>query len=187
MQEEEDILPDVDAEPAIERDMHELMRLLPRLIRRLRESPESAVLEPFRRAAHDAGLGNRHRRVLLSLAMDGQATVGELASRIALAPATTSLLVNELHRARLVERLEDSADRRRIIVQLPEEYRRVIETWAQSRVRTFRRTLESLEPQARAHFLEGLRLLTEASGNDDQDSTGATPVLPVVDPTPPVS
>ena len=119
-------------------------------------------------AFRDGSLGPRHMQPLFSLAMCGPASVGELASRLGLASATASLLVNDLDRAGLVVRAEDFRDRRRTIVSVPEEQRRQLQRMARERLGLVRRTLDRLEPEARTHFLLGLRILA-------QESAPATP------------
>ena len=123
----------------------------------------------LRRAKEAGSLGERHFPVMLSLALDGPATVSELAGRIALAPATTSLLVNELSRAGLVERQEDDTDRRRTIVSLPDQYRLPIERRAMARTAPLRRALARLEPEVRDHFLAGLRVLAEELSDESEE------------------
>jgi DNA-binding MarR family transcriptional regulator len=91
--------------------------------------------------------------------------VGELAERLGLAPATVSLLVNELNRAGLVERREDEADRRRTLVSVPEEHRRLLSDLAEERLGVVRRTLARLAPEERDHFAAGLRILAEESAS----------------------
>jgi DNA-binding MarR family transcriptional regulator len=149
------------AEPTIDDDLHELLELLPPLVRNLRRgSPTLRELKPLKRAFVQAELGERHGRVLLTLALSGPRSVAELAQRLALAPATTSLLVGELDRAGFLVRHEDEADRRRTIVSLPERLRSALEEVARERLEPIRRTLEQLEPGARAHFVEGVRILS---------------------------
>jgi DNA-binding MarR family transcriptional regulator len=138
-----------------------LLRVITRAFRRGLEASPSVTDEPLRRAKEAGGLGERHFPILLTLALEGPATVNELARRVALAPATTSLLVNELSRAGIVEREEDDADRRRTIVSLPDRYRLPIEQRAAVRTAPLRRTLLRLEPEARVHFIAGLRILAE--------------------------
>jgi DNA-binding MarR family transcriptional regulator len=143
---------------SVEEDVRDLLRLFPRVVRSLRRcSPP----EPLRQAFEAGTLGPRHIPVLFSLALEGPATVSELAGRIALAPATTSLLVNELSRAQLVDRREDDNDRRRTIVSLPDELRPLMEVRAQEHAEPLRRTLERLQPEARAHFIAGCRILAD--------------------------
>jgi len=118
-----------------------------------------ALAEAFRRGS----LGPRHMPPLFVLVRRGPSSVGELAERLRLAPATASLLLNELSRAGLVERHEDEHDRRRTIVSVPPEQRRLFQQLADERIGLIRRTLSRLEPEAQAHFAEGLRILAEES------------------------
>jgi DNA-binding MarR family transcriptional regulator len=146
---------------AVERDLTELMTLLPALFRGLRHAgPELRDVEPVKRAFYEAGLGNRHGRILLALASTGPQSVGELAAHVALTPATTSLLVGELDRAGFVERREDEHDHRRTIVSVPEHLHAAVEQFARVRLEPLRRGLQQLDPEARTHLLEGLRVLT---------------------------
>jgi DNA-binding MarR family transcriptional regulator len=62
--------------------------------------------------------GERHISMLVSLAIEGPATVSELAERLDMTPAHASLVVGELARAGLVDRDHDERDRRLIIVSL---------------------------------------------------------------------
>jgi DNA-binding MarR family transcriptional regulator len=98
---------------------------------------------------------------LFALTIGGPTTVGGLAARINLAPTTTSLLVNELSRAGLVERMEDDGDRRRTIVSVSEHIRGPLAKHAKKRIAMVQRALGRLEPEARAHFIQGLRALVE--------------------------
>jgi DNA-binding MarR family transcriptional regulator len=106
-------------------------------------------------------LGPRHGVVLLNLTLSGQLSVSELAERLALSLSTTSLMVGQLSRAGLLERVEDERDRRRTLVRLNETYREQIGAWLIERIGPLRRTLERLSPAQRAGFLEGWRILEE--------------------------
>jgi DNA-binding MarR family transcriptional regulator len=147
---------------SVDDELRELLEILTLIFSSLRKhGPELADIEPLKNAFHEAGLRERHGRLLLTLAVAGTQTVGELARRLALAPATTSLLVGELDRAGFVERHEDEADRRRTIVSLPETVRGPATRLAQERLEPLRRTLEQLSPTARRHFIQGLRILSK--------------------------
>ena len=137
------------------------MRLLATLTRRMRPRGESALPEPLSTAFGEGLLGPRHMPPLFALAMGGPASVGELAARLDLAPTTTSLLVNELSRVGLVDRSEDDGDRRRTIVDVRGDLRGPLVELASKRVAAVRRALERLEPDARAHLVEGLSVLVE--------------------------
>lgn len=143
-------------------ELVEVVQLLALLARRLhgRGRIPEALRDAFRRGS----LGPRHMPVLFSVARAGPATVGELAARLDLARPTVSLLVNELSRAGLAERTEDEHDRRRTIVSVPEQERRLLVRLSDERLDLARRTLTRLEPEARRHFVEGLRILAEELG-----------------------
>jgi DNA-binding MarR family transcriptional regulator len=91
----------------------------------------------------------------------GELSVSQIAERIGLSLATTSLMVGELAREGLVERTEDDRDRRRTIVRLHADYRAVMDAWAQSRFAPVGRALGGLSPAAHAHFLDGLRSIAD--------------------------
>jgi DNA-binding MarR family transcriptional regulator len=144
-----------------EPEVGEVLRLLGALTHRLRPRGESQLPEALRAAFAEGSLGGRHMPPLFALAMGGPASVGDLAVRLDLAPTTTSLLVNELSRAGLVERKEDEDDRRRTIVDVSEHIRGTLVELASTRLAMVQRALDRLEPEARAHFVQGLRTLVE--------------------------
>ncbi len=123
-----------------------------------RGGPPPAI---FREAFRNGALGPRHAPVLLTVALEGQLSVSELAERLGLGLSTTSLLVGELDRAGLLARSEDPDDRRRTLVGLADGYREAADEWLQERLGPLRRTLERLPPDQREAFLNGLRILRE--------------------------
>lgn len=123
-------------------------------------------------AAAGCALGPRHLPLLLTLALEGESTVGELAGRIGLAPATTSLLANELNRAGLLDRREDDRDRRRTIVSVPEQHLAVIEDHARRRIAPLQRALARLGSRRSAELLAALHLLVEEL-TAEQSASGA--------------
>lgn len=122
-----------------------------------------------------AALGPRHGEVLLTVTLRGQLSVSELAERLALSLSTTSLMVGELSRAGLLERLEDERDRRRTLVALNETYREGLTVWLSERIDPLRRTLQRLTPSQRAGFLEGWRILEEESAGRLRDPGDGSP------------
>jgi DNA-binding MarR family transcriptional regulator len=140
-------------------EAHELLRLLGLISHRVRgrRNVPPALQDAFRRGA----LGPRHMPILFSLSRRPATSITELAERFGLAPATVSLLVNDLDRAGLVERREDDADRRRTLVAVKDEDRVLLNQLADERLGVMRRTLARMSPQARAQFAEGLRILAE--------------------------
>jgi DNA-binding MarR family transcriptional regulator len=153
-----------------EAEVRELFGLFVSVIRgfkRVGEKP-AELEEAFERGS----LGERHFGPLLVLSLEGPMSITELSAHLGLKLATTSLLIGELSRVGLVDRIEDESDRRRKIVSLNEEFRKIADPNLQERLGPFRRTLERLAPAARAHFMEGMRVLSEESGGfglDDAD------------------
>jgi DNA-binding MarR family transcriptional regulator len=143
-------------------DVREVLRLLVSVVTGLKRGRDE-VPHGLREAFEGGGLGPRHVPVLMTVGFDGPLSVSEIAERIGLSLATTSLMVGELDRHGLVERAEDERDRRRTMVRLPEAYRALVDGWAQTRYAPVARALERLSPGARRHFMEGLAVLAEES------------------------
>jgi|SRR5918999_5907842 DNA-binding MarR family transcriptional regulator len=150
----------MSTEPSIDNDVNELFRLLLRFIRNMKSQAPGAG--EVRRLLGEANLGPRHLGVLVALAMSGPASIGELADRMGLNPATMSQLIGELNRGGFVDRREDATDRRRTIISLDEGRRGLIEPFARRRLDPLRVTMAALSPEERAPFLRGLRVLVEA-------------------------
>jgi DNA-binding MarR family transcriptional regulator len=112
-------------------------------------------------ATEREGLGPRHAPVLFAVALDSGLSVSELAERVGLSLATTSLLVGELSRAGILTRTEDERDRRRTIVTISEGREESVGGWVRQVVEPMQRTLDRLSPRARADFMRGLRILAE--------------------------
>jgi DNA-binding MarR family transcriptional regulator len=143
----------------IEENLDELSSLLWQTFRGLKyASPPPPEL---RDAATRGSLGPRHMPALIAVAEAGPLSVSELARRLGLGLSTTSTIVGQLNRAGLLERAEDNADRRRTIVRLHDAYQDVIGSWARQALAPLRTTLQRLPPPARAHFLQGWRILHE--------------------------
>ncbi len=158
---------DTDARE-VEHDLHELLALLGKVLPALKRGggdPPNVLVE----AAQRASLGPRHAPVLIMAALQRDLSVSELAERIGLSVSTTSLMVGELSRAGVVERVEDDRDRRRTLVRLHPDHAAEVASWMQARIAPIRRTLERLPPPTRAQFLEGWRVLDEEVGAEGLD------------------
>jgi DNA-binding MarR family transcriptional regulator len=143
----------------VEEDLTELTSLLPVALHDLKSSVPAPM--PMRDAMERSGLGKRHAGALLAIAAAEPIGVSELAKRLGLLLSSTSTIVGELSRAGLVERAEDEQDRRRTIVRVHEDYRDAMEGWMDLALAPIRNTLARLGPPARAHFMEGWRILGE--------------------------
>ena len=145
-------------------DVAELTLLLGETMHALKQTrPPPAGLKE---ALEKSSLAPRHMPALLTIALGGAVSVSELARRIGLGLPTTSTIVGELSRAGFVERTEDEADRRRTIVRLHHDYEDAMGEWAKEALAPLRSVLERLSPPARAHFLEGLRVMHEEATRD---------------------
>ncbi|KAB7839558.1 MarR family winged helix-turn-helix transcriptional regulator [Streptomyces mobaraensis] len=111
---------------------------------------------PLRDAMDGHGLTARHGAVLPQLLTAGPLSVGEIARRLHVSLPTASELVGGLHRAGVVERTEDPANRRRVLVSLAEAYRAPLETFMVRRGGPLLRALATLDPVERAGFVAGL-------------------------------
>jgi DNA-binding MarR family transcriptional regulator len=150
--------------PSLDEQVRELIGLFAGIIKGFKEDREEEKPAELQRAFDEGSLGERHFPPLIVLSLEGPMSVSELADRVGLTVATTSLLVGELSKAGLVDRREDERDRRRTIVSLTEEIRKIAEPRIQEHLQPFKRTLERLSPAARAHFMEGVRVLNDEAG-----------------------
>jgi DNA-binding MarR family transcriptional regulator len=140
-------------------EIREVLWLLADVITGLKRSGGQEIPEECRSPFESGALGPRHVPVLMTVTFMGELSVSQIAERIGLSLATTSLMVGELAREGLVERTEDDRDRRRTIVRLHADYRAVMDAWAQTRFAPVGRALRSLSPTAYQHFLDGLRAI----------------------------
>jgi DNA-binding MarR family transcriptional regulator len=140
----------------------ELSTLLGSVVHNLKRRADPPP-KAFREAFEANSLGPRHMPVMIAVTLEDGLSVSAIAERIGLSVATTSLLVGELSRAGLLERAEDPSDRRRTLVSLHNDHRAVMRRFVRKIVEPMRRTLDRLEPAARAGFLEGWRLLASES------------------------
>ncbi len=157
-------------------DVREVLWLLADVITGLKRSGSHEIPEECRTPFEIGSLGPRHVPVLMTVTFMGELSVSQIAERIGLSLATTSLMVGELAREGLVERTEDERDRRRTIVRLHADYRAVMDAWAQDRFAPVARALGDLSPTVYAHFLDGLRAIAgelSASAIARRDSAGA--------------
>ncbi|MFD7234824.1 MarR family winged helix-turn-helix transcriptional regulator [Streptomyces syringium] len=112
--------------------------------------------EQLRDAMETHGLTPRHGAVLPQLLAGEPLSVSEIARRLHVSLPTASELVGGLSRAGIVERTEDPANRRRILVSLAEDFRAPLEGFVARRGEPLLRALEGLSPSERAGFLAGL-------------------------------
>ena len=161
--------PKAETPPAVKDDLAELTAVLPVTLHDLKSAVPAPM--PMRDAMERSSLGKRHASALLAVAAVEPIGVSELAKRLGLLLSSTSTIVGELSRAGLLERTEDDRDRRRTILRVHEDYRDAMEGWLEVALAPVRNTLQRLSPQARAHFMEGWRILQEEASRlaSDED------------------
>jgi DNA-binding MarR family transcriptional regulator len=104
-------------------------------------------------------LGERHVATLISLAVAGPATVSELAARLDMSPAHTSLVVGELARVGLVERAHEPEDRRRIVVSLAQAALPAVAEMRRRSAAPLQRFLAEIDEQEADTFIAQLEKL----------------------------
>jgi DNA-binding MarR family transcriptional regulator len=156
-------------DPGVAADLAELTSLLGETMRGLKSAGPPPRSQSLRDAIEDGELNKRHMPALLAVAAAGPLSVSDLARRLGLQLSSTSTIVGDLSRAGLVQRAEDSEDRRRTIVRLHDDYRETMVAWLEVATGPLRNTLERLTPEARAHFMEGWRMLSEEAASRVSD------------------
>lgn len=136
--------------------------------------------EEVRRLIGASGLGPRHLNALRHLMIGGRMSVSALGARLGVALPTASLMVSELSRAGLLERVEDDTDRRRVLVRVAPERAALIEAFLSRRLEPLRRAMDRLSVADRAAFLRGLDLLTaELTAANGAGTAAPCPALEV--------
>jgi DNA-binding MarR family transcriptional regulator len=161
-----------DGEHVSRDDVREVLQLLVGVITGLKRGRDD-VPDTLREAFEGGGLGPRHVPVLMAVAFGGPLSVSEIAERIGLSLATTSLMVGELDRHGIVVRAEDERDRRRTIVRMHDDHRAIVDAWSQERSSPVARALGRMSPAARAHFVQGLALVVEETRRSAEGADGA--------------
>ncbi|GAA0347201.1 MarR family winged helix-turn-helix transcriptional regulator [Actinoallomurus spadix] len=151
-------------EPGLRADeaVRSMLLLMPRLAARLKRTPIPDRLRSFT-------LAPRHLSLLSYLLFDGPMAVGELASRLQVAPTTVSLMVSDLTRQGVLVRRSDPKDARRTIVDLTEdpETRSAIESWLANGAKAWRAAFEPLSPEERAMFVRTIETYERLAGAAD--------------------
>jgi DNA-binding MarR family transcriptional regulator len=135
----------------------------------------AVYLRFHRRDGKRRDLSGASRAVLLHLAQTGPLTVGECARHLGRAQSVVSEIVDQLEANRLLARVRDEADRRRVLVWLTDEGRsRLTDEQEVLSVDALERAMASMKPRERAMLIEGTRALVEAADRTDPASTRST-------------
>jgi len=131
-------------------------------IRLARNTKDNGSIPNRVRALLEEGvLAPRHMTTFAIVAMHGPLSVSELARREGCATTTASLLATQLADAGLVERREDSLDRRKTVITVSPSFRKDSENVLRARLAPLRRALVRMGPDRARAMLEGLAVLAE--------------------------
>ena len=148
-----------------------LAPLMPQLALALHRGQEN--VPPELKAAGNMGV--RHIGALVSLASQGPGTVGELAERMGGTPAHASLVVGDLVRADLASRTPGSEDRRRVVVDVTDRARPLLEQMGAQRAAPLRAFLSTLSADEANVFIDQLQALVDALLSADMGGEGHQP------------
>jgi DNA-binding MarR family transcriptional regulator len=106
--------------------------------------------------------------VLALLRDDGPQRITELAAREAVAQPSMTSLVSRLERDGLVERREDPADRRAVLVAITGEGERVLTDRRRARAETLAARLERLDPDERNALAAAVPALQKLNSEENR-------------------
>jgi DNA-binding MarR family transcriptional regulator len=136
------------------RELSNLLAELTALLHRRSAGDTHALL-------NEAGLTMGQLVTLFVLEMAGEHSVGALAQKARLSPAAASHMIDQLVRARLVERAEDPSDRRAKRVAITERGRVLIRRLDTERRRELAEVAARLTPLTAKRLAEALRVAVE--------------------------
>lgn len=105
-------------------------------------------------------------KTLLTLYNAGALSIGHIAELLGVGQPTASHLVDRLVQAGLVERTEDSEDRRRTLAELTPQGVELIERLRQIRIEPLQRWLTQLDDTTLAALHLGFRALADVAAAD---------------------
>jgi DNA-binding MarR family transcriptional regulator len=145
----------------------DVVMILPELARRLRLKPRPTTSDRPRPSLSQI-------KAMTHLAQSGQQTMTGLARGLDISLPAATDLVDRLISAGLAERIRDDIDRRIVFVRLTPTARARIEPILDYRRRAVSDVIEQLEPDERATFIKGLRLLSAALA-EERSALGKEP------------
>ena len=143
-------------------DAFALLVAFTRLARNSRHNEE--IPGRLRSLINEGVLAPRHVTAFAIVAMHGPLSISEVAQKVGCATTTASLVATQLADAGLIERSEDTLDRRRTVVTVAPAYRKESQVVLASRLAPLRRAMERMGPQRTRDLMEGLAYL----GRGDQ-------------------
>jgi DNA-binding MarR family transcriptional regulator len=109
---------------------------------------------------HSAGLTLTQFGALRQL-REGALPAGKLASKLGISPTSLTRLLDRLESRRLVERIKDDLDRRRVSIALLPQGRRLLDAVSVLEGTSIHRAAEDLTPEERIQILASLGRLVE--------------------------
>jgi len=110
----------------------------------------------------EIGVTMPQAKALYLVGAAGRLRMSELATRLAVSLSTVSGLVERLVEAGLVDRHDDPADRRQVVVTPTESGAALLERFNELNARQLRALLWSLDDEALATIERAIRILTDA-------------------------
>ena len=147
-----------------ERLVDETLMLLPALMRLVeRPSPVEMGEIARRGVATDVQVSPGHIQVLIALAR-GPRSVGQLAEELGVSPPAATQLVDKLAEHGMVDRHNDPADRRVVLVDYVAGMREVATRIIGDRRRPLDEAMSKMTDGEAMAFVKGLRLLAQSFG-----------------------
>jgi DNA-binding MarR family transcriptional regulator len=147
-----------------ERLVDETLMLLPTLMRLVeRPSPVEMGEIARRGVATDVQVSPGHIQVLIALAR-GPRSVGQLAEELGVSPPAATQLVDKLAEHGMVDRHNDLADRRVVLVDYVAGMREVARRIIGDRRRPLNEAMSKMTDGEALAFVKGLRLLAKSFG-----------------------
>jgi DNA-binding MarR family transcriptional regulator len=140
-------------------DAFEFLLAFTRLARSAKHNEEVPVR--MRTLLDDGVLAPRHLTAFAIVAMHGPLSVSQLAQREGCATTTASLVTTQLADAGLIERREDTEDRRRTVITVAPAFRKDSQQVLNTRLAPLRRAMERMGPDRARTVMEGLAILAE--------------------------
>jgi DNA-binding MarR family transcriptional regulator len=148
-----------------EKLVDEVLMLLPTLMRLVERPSPVEMGEIARRGLPtDVHVSPGHIQILIALTR-GPRSVGELAEELDVSPPAATQLVDRLAEHGMVDRHNDPADRRVVLVDYVEGMHDVARCIVEDRRRPLQEAMNEMTDDEALAFVKGLRLLAECLGN----------------------
>jgi DNA-binding MarR family transcriptional regulator len=144
-----------------EKLVDETLMLLPTLMRLVERPSPVEMGEIARRGLIDVQVSPGHVQVLIALTR-GPRSIGKLAEELDVSPPAATQLVDKLAEHGMVDRHNDPADRRVVLVDYVEGMHEVARRIVEDRRRPLKAAMSKMTDEEVLAFVKGLRLLAES-------------------------